>query len=85
MKTWGLAAAKAQLSEVVEQAERQGAQQITRNGRPVAVLMSLEEGAQKKASATYERDMADFFKTSPLRGSGMVILRNPSKTRPVKF
>jgi prevent-host-death family protein len=34
--------AKAKFSEVVEQAQKKGPQQITKNGRPVAVVVSME-------------------------------------------
>jgi prevent-host-death family protein len=44
--TWQLQEAKSRLSELVENAVRQGAQTITRHGRPVAVVVSVEEFAQ---------------------------------------
>ncbi len=85
MTAWGLAAAKAQLSEVVGLAEKKGPQQITRNGRPVAVVVSMEDWEKKTQLSTPQMNMADFFRTSPLRGSGVVLRRSGSKTRPVKF
>ncbi|MEZ2347819.1 type II toxin-antitoxin system prevent-host-death family antitoxin [Terriglobus sp. RCC_193] len=49
MATWGLAEAKAKFSEVVERAERHEPQEITRNGKPVAVIVSREEWEARKA------------------------------------
>jgi prevent-host-death family protein len=85
MSAWGLAAAKAQLSEVVLQAEKEGPQQITRNGRPVAVLVSIEDWDKKTHPSAPMMNMADFFQSSPLRGSGIVLQRSRSKPRVVKF
>ena len=44
--TWTLAGAKARLSEVVDRAQA-GPQTITRNGKPSAVIVSVEEWARK--------------------------------------
>ena len=49
MATWGLAEAKAKLSEVVEMAERHEPQEITRNGKLVAMIVSREEWETRKA------------------------------------
>jgi prevent-host-death family protein len=40
---WSLAEAKAKFSEVVERARTQGPQRVTRNGKPVAVVVSEAE------------------------------------------
>jgi prevent-host-death family protein len=39
---WSLAEAKAQLSEVVERARADGPQEITRHGKPTAVVVGIE-------------------------------------------
>jgi len=44
--TWQLQDAKSRFSELVDTATRGGAQTITRYGRPVAVVISVEEFAQ---------------------------------------
>jgi prevent-host-death family protein len=44
--TWQLQEAKSRLSELVDTAARAGAQTITRQGRPVAVVVSAEDYAQ---------------------------------------
>jgi prevent-host-death family protein len=41
--SWPLADAKAHLSEVVERAGRDGPQELTRHGKPAAVVVSIDE------------------------------------------
>ena len=43
MDEWKLADAKNRLSEVIDLAEEQGVQTITRRGKPVAVVMSYSK------------------------------------------
>ena len=40
---WTVAEAKAKFSEVIERAQSQGPQTITRNGRKTAVVVAAEE------------------------------------------
>ena len=72
MSTWGMAQAKAQFSEVVYEAEKKGPQTISRSGREVAVIVSIDEWkAMKTASdgaAPPRPSMADFILNSPLHG-----------------
>ena len=69
---WSIAEAKARLSEVIDQALRDGPQRITRRGRDVAVVVSAEEWDRK---TTRKGNLAEFFAESPLRGSGLLIER----------
>ncbi|HEY5056366.1 MAG TPA: type II toxin-antitoxin system Phd/YefM family antitoxin [Acidobacteriaceae bacterium] len=87
MGTWAVAEAKAKFSEVIETAREQGAQQITRNGKLVGVLVSPEEwaGRKRREPAKNARTMAEFFRNSPLVGSGIKIGRVSLSPRPVKF
>ena len=71
-KGWSIAEAKARLSEVIDQALRDGPQRITRRGRDVAVVVSAEEWDRK---TTRKGNLAEFFAESPLRGSGLLIER----------
>lgn len=76
--SWTVAEAKAKLSEVIEQARASGPQTITRNGRKAAVVVSADEWARKtKRVGT----LADFFASSPLRGSGLKVKRSRDKLR----
>ncbi len=47
MASWAVAEAKAKFSELIETAREQGAQEITRNGKLVGVLMTEEELARR--------------------------------------
>jgi len=65
---WTVAEAKAKLSEVIERAEKNGPQRITRRGREAVVIVSAEEWKRKTRR---KGNLAEFFANSPLRGSGL--------------
>lgn len=65
--TWSVADAKARLSELLDTVGRDGPQTISRRGRPVAVVVSLEEWERRKRR---RGSLVDFFATSPLRELG---------------
>ena len=71
-ENWTVASAKAKLSEVIERAETDGAQFITRNGKPAAVVVSAAEWSRR---STRKGTIVDFFMNSPLRGSKIRIDR----------
>lgn len=86
MSNWAVAEAKAKFSELIETAHAQGAQEITRNGKLVGVLVSPEEWKRvKHTPAQNARTMSDFFKNSPLAGSGIDLRRSRSKARKVEL
>ncbi|MFI4891035.1 MAG: type II toxin-antitoxin system prevent-host-death family antitoxin [Steroidobacterales bacterium] len=64
--TWTVAEAKAKFSEVIDQAQAQGPQTITRNGRQAVVVVAVQEWERKTKRSG---NLAEFFATSPLRGS----------------
>jgi prevent-host-death family protein len=70
--TWTVADAKAKLSKVIDQAQVDGPQTITRHGRTAAVVVSAEEWERKTKRTG---NLAEFFAASPLRGSGLRITR----------
>jgi prevent-host-death family protein len=77
---WTVAEAKAKFSEVIDRAESDGPQTITRNGRTTAVIVAASEWERKtKRKGT----LADFFAASPLRGSGVQIKRLRGRVRKV--
>jgi prevent-host-death family protein len=76
-REWSVAEAKAKLSEVFRLAESTGPQVITRNGAPVAVIVSAEEWRRKMEElAPPDESLADFFARSPLR-EGPLDFSNP--------
>ena len=84
MATWALTEAKAKLSELIDLAERKEAQEITRHGKAVALIMSMDEARRlKQGTAPARGSMAEFFRKSPLRNSGIDLRRNQSPPRKV--
>ena len=64
MATWPLQDAKNKLSELVDRVIQQGAQTITRHGKPVAVVISAEAYARLHPSET----LADILNDCPVNG-----------------
>ena len=79
-QTWTVAEAKAKFSEVIDKAQSDGPQTITRNGRTTAVIVAAEEWDKKTRR---KGTLADFFAASPLRGSRMRIKRMRGRLRKV--
>jgi len=75
---WTVAEAKAKLSEVIERAEKEGPQRITRHGEEAVVVVSAEEWARK---AKRKGNLAEFFAESPLRGVELEVRRKKDKPR----
>ncbi len=79
---WTVAEAKAKFSEVIERAQSDGPQMITRKGRKAAVVVDAAEWERKtKRHGT----LAEFFASSPLRGSGLQIKRVRGGLRKVEL
>jgi prevent-host-death family protein len=79
---WTVAQAKAKFSEVIDKAQSDGPQTITRNGRTTAVIVAAEEWERKTRR---KGTLADFFAASPLRGSGLRGQRLRGKLRKVEL
>jgi antitoxin Phd len=76
-KQWTSSEAKNKFSEVIEKAISQGPQVVTRRGKEVAVILSLDEYKRlRKASIS----LVDFLRDSPLVGVDLDLDRD--KTRP---
>lgn len=75
---WTVAEAKARFSEVIDKAESDGPQTITRNGRTTAVLVGAREWEMKTRR---KGTLADFLTASPLRNSGVRIRRLRGRVR----
>ena len=82
MGTWPVQDAKAKFSELLDRAETDGPQQVTRNGKPAAVVVSPSAWAKKAAT---QESLADFLDRSPLRGSGVEFERMRGKMRDFEF
>lgn len=83
MVSWQLQEAKNRLSELIDRVLAEGPQVITRHGVEVAVV--LPYGTYRKLTAPTQ-NLAEFFKASPLRKSGLVIERDKrSEVREVEL
>ncbi|MBV9072330.1 MAG: type II toxin-antitoxin system Phd/YefM family antitoxin [Acidobacteria bacterium] len=69
---WTIAEARAKFSEVIDRAQANGPQTITRNGRIVAVVVDAAEWERKTKR---HGSLAEFFASSPLRGSRLQVKR----------
>lgn len=63
--TWTVADAKAKFSEVLDKAESEGPQRITRHGRTAAIVVAAKEWRRE---ANRKGNLAEFLAASPLRG-----------------
>jgi len=82
-RTWAVARAKAHLSAVIiDHALAEGPQTITRRGRKAAVVVSAEEWERKMER---KGNLAEFFASSPLRGTRVRIKRSNRKARKVEL
>lgn len=72
MDIWTVAEAKAKFSELIDRARAEGPQTITRKGQNVVVVVSAQEWEQKTRGTG---NLAEFFATSPLRGSKLKVER----------
>ncbi|HWZ44760.1 MAG TPA: type II toxin-antitoxin system prevent-host-death family antitoxin [Candidatus Saccharimonadales bacterium] len=64
--TWTVAEGQAKFSEVVNSAQAEGPQTITRHGRIAVVVVATDECERKTKR---KGNLAEFFAASPLRGS----------------
>ena len=80
MKSWPLQDAKNQFSHVVELAQAEGPQTVTRHGEPVAVIVSADEFRKMRRP---KESVLEFF--APLRGSGIQLKRRRDYPRKLKL
>jgi prevent-host-death family protein len=78
MDTWTVAEAKAKFSEVIDRAQSDGPQTVTRNGRAAVVIVAVEEWERKTRRTG---NLAEFFAASPLRGSELKVGRRKDRAR----
>jgi prevent-host-death family protein len=65
MTTWQVQQAKTHFSEVIERAQSEGPQTITKHGQPRAVVLSTTEyEALRSATEKPRRDFVDFLLSS---------------------
>ena len=79
---WTVAEAKAKFSELINKAQSEGPQKITKHGRTTAVIVAAEAWERK---ARRKGNLAEFLTTSPLRGSGLKLRRLPVRLRKIEL
>ena len=78
IRNWQLQEAKNKLSQVVDDAVRDGPQVITRHGVEVAIVLSFAEYQKMIAS---KGKLSAFFRDSPLVGAELDLTRDSSDVR----
>jgi prevent-host-death family protein len=76
---WPLQDAKNRLSELLETVLKNGAQTITRHGKPIAVVVSAETYARLQP----QEKLADILRDCPVKG--WKIERDSSSVRDISF
>lgn len=82
IRTWTVNQARTKLDELIDRSTLEGPQFIAKKGQPVAVVVSADEW---KRTIRPRGSLADFFASSPLRGSGIKISRLRGKVRKVQL
>lgn len=80
--TWSVANAKARFSELIDRAQLDGPQTITRNGRETVVVVSVNEWNRRTRR---KQKLGDFLANSPLRGSGLKLDRPFAAPRDIEL
>ena len=80
MKIWPLQDAKNEFSQVVDLAQKEGPQTVTRHGKPVAVVVSAHEF---RLLSRPKESVLEFF--APLRNSGVRLKRQRDLPRRLKL
>ena len=78
--SWTVAEAKAKFSEVLDRAETQGPQTVTRNGRRAAVVVATQEWERKTKRTG---NLSEFLAGSPLRRSKLKVERRRDRPRKI--
>lgn len=81
-EAWSVASAKARFSELIDKAKSEGPQTVTRNGKPAAVLVSVEEWEQKTAP---KGTLLEFLQNSPLREADLDLKRLTDQPRDIEL
>ncbi|MEX0772698.1 MAG: type II toxin-antitoxin system Phd/YefM family antitoxin [Balneolales bacterium] len=81
-RKWPLQDAKNKFSELVNKAEYEGPQYVTKRGHESVVVVSFEDYKKLKSK---KNDLLDFFKSSPLRGADLDLKRDRSSDREIQI
>ena len=79
---WQLQEAKNKFSSLVDKAQHEGPQFVTKHGRESVVVLSVED-YQKMTKP--KSNLLNFFQNSPLAGTSLDIHRDKSLSRDIKL
>lgn len=79
---WQLQEAKNKFSQVVDEAQTKGPQVITRRGMEIAVVVSYADYIKMKDKG---ESLFELFRSSPLVGSGIKLVRDKGPVRDIKI
>ena len=79
---WTVAEAKAQLSEVMARAHRDGPQTVSKNGKRSVVIVSAEEWDRKSRR---QGTLVEFLNASPLKGVELDLRRIDTPLRDLEL
>ncbi|OGH56038.1 MAG: hypothetical protein A3G34_06705 [Candidatus Lindowbacteria bacterium RIFCSPLOWO2_12_FULL_62_27] len=82
MEQWQMQTAKAKLSALVAAARKDGPQEITVHGKPVAVVTAVEDYGENRLTG---RKFWDLIRQSPMVGSGIKLERDNRPHRGIKL
>jgi len=77
-KTWQLQHAKNRFSELLDDAQREGPQTVTRRGIPAAIVVSAEEYRMLVRGGS---TLVEFLESSPLHGLDLALVRSDGQGR----
>jgi antitoxin Phd len=84
-KPWQLQTAKAQFSELFRRARTDGPQYVTKAGKETVVVLRAEQFEELTARRREPRSLVDFFRKSPLVGSGINFERETDYGRDIEL
>ncbi|MDL1973914.1 MAG: type II toxin-antitoxin system Phd/YefM family antitoxin [Deltaproteobacteria bacterium] len=79
---WQLQEAKNKFSNLVEKAQHDGPQFVTKHGKESVVILAIED--YQKLSRP-KSDLLSFFKNSPLSGINLDLARDKSPSRDIEL
>lgn len=82
---WQLQAAKARFSELFRKALSDGPQRITRHGRDTVVMVAADEFDRLSRRSKQPESLVEFFRKSPLVGSGINLERERTFSRKIEL
>jgi prevent-host-death family protein len=82
---WQLQTAKARFSELFRKALADGPQRITRHGRDTVVVVAADEFDRLTRRSKQPESLVEFFRKSPLVGSGINLERERTVGRKVEL